>query len=292
MILIHFFEVFKGFLLNLPGFEKLRCFKGRKIPFSEISQKLRDVVKENIDEIGKKMLIPNRFKIFFSKFDRNMRRDIEDILIGELEEELYNISKEWNNHNKEYFFVEIQSDYDLKPGEFYIECSMDRSVSKIRENEFSENVGSLKQTLIEYDFDLEDGFNPLLGVERKFLPLISDDAIKIIKETSFRKDRNRIYILKISYNDEERYIDLERGVYTVGRSERCDIYLKSPDHIISRRHIELIMEDNKIFVNPLGINGTYLNGVNLELGKRREIFIKDRIKIGDFIFELKLWVFN
>ena len=292
MILVHFFEVFRGFLLNLLGLGKSRYSKSRKIPFSKISQKLRNAVKENIDEIGKKMLIPNRFKIFFSKFDRNMRRDIEDILISELEKELCNISKEWNNLNKEDFYVEIQSDYDLKPGEFYIECSLDRSVSKVRENKFSENVGSLQQTLIEDDFDLENYFNPLWSAERKFLPLISDDAIKIIKETSFKKDKNRIYILKISYNGEEKYIDLEDGIYTVGRSERCDIYLKSPDHKISRRHIELIMEDNKIYVKSLGINGTYLNGENLELGKKRKIFIKDQIKIGDYIFELKLWVFK
>ena len=294
MTLNNFFEAFKSFLLNLSNFDKSGFSKSRKIPFSKISQKLKCAIEENIDEIGKKVVIPNRFEIFFSQFDRNMRRDIEDILKSELEEELYNLSKEWNNRNIEHFYVEIQSDDDLKPGEFYIECSLDRSILKTGENKFSERVNSLQQTLIEDKFDLENDNNPLLNAERKFLPLISDDAIKIIQEnkTSFDKDKNRIYILKISYNDEEKYIDLEDGVYTVGRSERCDISLKSTDHKISRRHIELIMENDKIFVMPLGINGTYLNEEKLELGKKREIFIKDQIKMGDYTFELKLLVFK
>jgi len=294
MTLNNFFETFKGFLLNLSNFDKGGFSKSRKIPFSKISQKLKFAIEENIDEIGKKVVIPNRFKIFFSQFDRNMRCDVEDILKSELEEELYNISKEWNNRNIENFYVEIQSDDYLKPGDFYIECSLDRSISKMEKNKISEKVGSLQQTLIENEFDPKDDYNRSLNAERKFLPLISDDAIKIIQETktSFNKDKNRIYILKISYNDEEKYIDFENGVYTIGRSERCDICLKSTDHKISRRHIELIMENDKIFVMPLGIIGTYLNGEKLELGKKREIFIKDQIKIEDYTFELKLLVFK
>ena len=172
--------------------------------------------------------------------------------------------------------MEIYTDKSLVPGRFYIECFLDRKTF------------SKQETLIENEISLKD-FVPGLGIGRKFLPLISEEAASVIEETKdLYRTNEKIYILKISFNNEEKYLDVSDGFYTIGRSERCDFCLISPDHKISRRHIELLLEDDKVFINPIGINGTYLNGEKLELGKNTQILINDEIKIGEYVLELKL----
>ena len=268
--LLNIFEEIITFVYNLTKFDKNEIPKPRKIPFSKISRELKNTIMENIDEIGKKVLIPNRFRIFFSRFDRTQRENVEDILKCELEEELQNIAREFDNNNDS-FSVEICTDEKLGQGKFYIDCSLQRKVYKPQ------------RTLIE------DETNRISEEGMKFLPLISGEATNIIENTRDSKKKNKsFFVMKISFRDRAKYFDLEDRFYTIGRSERCDICLESADHTISRRHIELFFENGRVFMKPLGINGTYKNRVKLELGRQIEICANDRIKVGEYSLEIKL----
>lgn len=259
---------------------------GNRIPFSLISRRLKEAISENIDEIGRRVLIPNTFKIYFGRFDRAQRINIEDILIKELEEELNSISKEWvSSDYTGKFSVEICEDDTLEQGKFYIECTLDRGMCMLEE-EYGEQ--EISHTLIEEHE--EPACDSSLNASRKFLPFFSNEAVEAMQNSGV--EESKIYIARISYSGREKYFELKKDTNTIGRSERCDICLGCSDTAVSRRHIELEVKDERIILKPLGINGTYVNGEKVEIGKEREIYIQDVIKVGEYKIEIKIVVFS
>ena len=277
-----------NFLHMLPFF-RINKSSRKRIPFSKISERLKGSIAENIDEIGRKVLIPNTFKVYFNKLDRAQRINVEDILVQELEEELNSISMEWVTTDYDGgFAVEISEDESLSRGEFYVECSLDRNNCKT--NKYYDNRNNISQTLIE-DCD-ESNNDTCMSVNRKFLPLISEEAIETIREVNSEDKYSKVYIAKVTFLDNEKYIELKKGNNTIGRSERCDICLGCKDNTVSRRHIELDVDDDMIMMKSLGINGTYLNGERIGVGRENEIFVQDIIRIGGYKIEIKLVVFS
>lgn len=72
---------------------------------------------------------------------------------------------------------------------------------------------------------------------------------------------------------------------TVGRAEGNDICL--PSDCVSRRHCRLYTGGGRWFVRDLGSgNGTHVN--NVRISTSREIKDADRLKVGDFEFQVHL----
>ena len=46
-------------------------------------------MKQNVDVVGRKIIIPNYYAIYFNEADRKMRIEVEDVICDELREELY-----------------------------------------------------------------------------------------------------------------------------------------------------------------------------------------------------------
>ncbi len=70
----------------------------------------------------------------------------------------------------------------------------------------------------------------------------------------------------------------------VGRSKKCDLYIKDP--FMSKENTEIYLHDGKFYIKDMGsTNGTYVNGKQL-LEKPVKLKDSDKIKIGsiDFLF--------
>ena len=79
-------------------------------------------------------------------------------------------------------------------------------------------------------------------------------------------------------NASVRTVDLNVGSkITVGRSEKCDVYLD--DLKMSRIHFEILNIDGEFWVNDCGsANGTLLN--NIKINSKRKLKINDEIIAG------------
>jgi len=93
-----------------------------------------------------------------------------------------------------------------------------------------------------------------------------------VKLVMFREDGSR------------RDFALVRGVTTVGRKEDCGIRIPLP--IVSRRHAELLLEDEAVVLRDLGAaNGTYLNNRRVT---EEELESGDQIMIGPVVFTVQI----
>jgi hypothetical protein len=73
-------------------------------------------------------------------------------------------------------------------------------------------------------------------------------------------------------------------ISSIGRSSKCDVQL-SNDEKVSSRHCKLLLKIDRLEIMDLDSkNGTYLNGIRIELS---EVFLGDQIKIGDTIITLE-----
>ncbi|MFQ5677353.1 MAG: hypothetical protein ACE5G1_15805, partial [bacterium] len=67
-----------------------------RIPYKEISKHIKEIMKEHVDVVGRKILIPNYYAIFFNEIDRNLRLEVEDVMCEELKEELFHEMRKIN----------------------------------------------------------------------------------------------------------------------------------------------------------------------------------------------------
>ncbi|MFQ6112946.1 MAG: FhaA domain-containing protein, partial [bacterium] len=92
-----------------------------RIPFKEISKKLKEVMKQNVDVVGRKIVVPNYYAIHFSETDRKARLEVEDVLCDELREELFHEMRKINpEQSKREVLIEIKTDSSLEKGQFRI----------------------------------------------------------------------------------------------------------------------------------------------------------------------------
>ena len=80
--------------------------------------------------------------------------------------------------------------------------------------------------------------------------------------------------------------DLENASVSIGRSGDNDIQLN--DKHISRNHLMLWEEDNRILAKDLGSeNGTYVNGRQIPSGKAIELIMGQSILVGKSLISLR-----
>ena len=73
--------------------------------------------------------------------------------------------------------------------------------------------------------------------------------------------------------------------FLIGRSDDC--HLRPKSDAISRRHCELTVADDQVWIEDLGSrNGTVVNGVKIV--EKTELFTGDALKIGKLEFEISI----
>ena len=85
------------------------------------------------------------------------------------------------------------------------------------------------------------------------------------------------FILRGRKGDQPLRHDLHSGTQVLGRDSLCDLRLD--DHAVSRRHAEIVVDEESVLVRDLGsLNGTFVNGEQLT----GEIQLKpgDKLRIG------------
>ena len=79
-----------------------------------------------------------------------------------------------------------------------------------------------------------------------------------------------------------REIPLQDGLYTMGRSEECQIVVSEPG--VSKKHAELEVSEYGIFIVDLkSSNGTFINGVKV---RESEIQPKDKVSLYQSTFDI------
>jgi len=96
-----------------------------------------------------------------------------------------------------------------------------------------------------------------------------------------------LYKLLIHTDDGTNEQLVTKEMVTIGRSSQDDVVLESADFSISRAHATLEMRDDMYYLTPVGINGTFVNGEEMELKKEVQVFPEDEIKIMSYKLTIK-----
>lgn len=81
-----------------------------------------------------------------------------------------------------------------------------------------------------------------------------------------------------------RVFPLSRGVTTIGRKMDCDIRIPVPE--VSRRHAELMLDDDGVVLRDLGAaNGTFLNNRRIT---EEELEPGDQVMVGPVVFTVQI----
>ena len=247
-----------------------------RIPYKDISKKLKDVMKSNVDVVGRKIIIPNYYAIFFTEADRKMREEVEEVVCDELKEELYHEIRKINpEQNKRDLIVEILTDSEMENGEF-------RIIHHIKKPEPGETIADeapVYPPAIEDETDYK-----ATVIEQQHAPTADDKQTVVMQHPADKI----LYKLLVDSGEEKKEIEISKTSITIGRSSTDDISLPNPDFSISRSHAKIIVKDGNYYLFPSGINGTFLNGEELELNKEVEIFPEDEIKILNYSLTILL----
>lgn len=250
---------------NTPSKEKER------ISYKDISKKLKDVMKGNVDVVGRKIIIPSYYAIYFNEADRKKREEVEDVVCDELKEELYHEMRKINpEQNKRDLFIKIQTDSALENGEFRVE-------HHIKKPELGDKIitdeAPVHTPEIENEVDYQE------TVIEQAPQSTPDDKQTVVMQ---RPTDIVLYKLLVDSGEEKQEIDITKKTITIGRSSKDDVNLQSPDFSISRSHATISVKDGNYYLTPTGINGTLLNGQELELNKEAIIKTGDEIKIMNY----------
>jgi len=255
------------------GIRKKNKAGTKKIPFTVLSKNLINSLKIHKDQIGRIVLLPNSYTIYFSSDDRNSRKKIEEVMIAELREDLYRYAKGLcPGVVKSDFRINFYTDDSMPAGKFKIDCN------------FSTTYGNQKFTEQVNRTYMDNGYSEN---EIKALPL---PVNTVNSENSFYEGILTViekrFVLFIERDNILKKQELGSGVYDIGRGKNSDIQLKGAGLLVSRRHIELEISDDGIFVTSFGKNGTKVNGKFLPVGKKAKIFLGSIIRIGSFRLKL------
>ncbi len=246
-----------------------------RIPYKNISGKLKELMKENVDVVGRRILIPNYYAIFFNEEDREKRREVEDVLCDELREELYHEMRKINpEQNKEDIIIDIETDASVEKGTFKITFRM----KKPSEAEAQEMKGELaaEPSAVE-----EDDYKPTI-VEG----LLEEDSKDEIKTVVQKAQPTALYTLTVDSGEEFQEVAITKPIISIGRSSKDDVVLKSEDFAISRAHATIEVKDDEFYLTPNGVNGTLLNGQELDLKREVKILPGDALKIMNYTLRI------
>ena len=96
-----------------------------------------------------------------------------------------------------------------------------------------------------------------------------------------------LYKLLIDTDDGTNEQLVTKEMITIGRGSQDDVVLESSDFSISRAHATLEVRDDMYYLTPAGINGTFVNGEEMELKKEVQVFPEDEIKIMSYKLTIK-----
>jgi len=248
-----------------------------RIPYKVISKKLKEIMEQNVDVVGRRILIPNFYTIYFNESDRNMRLEVEDVMCNELKEELFHEMRKINpEQSKGDLVISINTDPAIEKGQFKVvhrmkkpsreeeRLSLDKTASEIMP---PPDENDLQQTIVEAapDFTAAD--------EQQTIVQMAESSV--------------LYKLLIHTDDGTNEQLVTKEMVTIGRSSQDDVVLESSDFSISRAHATLEMRDDMYYLTPVGINGTFVNGEEMELKKEVQVFPEDEIKIMSYKLTIK-----
>ena len=247
-----------------------------RIPYKNISKKIKEIMKKNVDVVGRKILIPNYYAIYFGETDRKARREVEDILCDELREELYYDMRKINpEQNKREIVIEIKTDSSLEKGKFRIE----HHLKKPSQEESSEEVVTSQPAPPVPD--PADDYKAT-GIEQ--VPdAIPGDEQETVVEKATSGTSYKIFI-DSGTQQEEKIITQEK--ITIGRSSKDDVVLESSDFSISRSHATITIKEGEHYLLASGVNGVIMNGDQLELQKEVKISPGDEFKIMNYTLKI------
>ena len=237
-----------------------------RISYIRLAKAVCAALRDNRDEIGRRVLLPNIVHLFCSPQDREARKSFEDILRAELKEELASRAHEWNQEITSGFFsLELHTDESLHPGECYADCYFDYS----RRGEELKEAVNPKATLAE-----ETGIGGKSGAADRttdakrsdhiaksdFQPLIHDDYYRReCRPWAPWKEGRAGCMVKITGPEKSVSHLVPGGRWYIGRGKVCQVILDSDDKKISRRHVEVDVTPDTIRLKCLGLNGALIN---------------------------------
>ncbi len=247
-----------------------------RIPYQVISKKLKEIMQQNVDVVGRRILIPNYYTLYFNETDRNMRLEVEDVMCNELKEELFHEMRKINpEQSKGDVVISVNTDPAIEKGQFKIVHRMKKPSE--------ERGASLDKTASEImpPLDENDSQQTIIEGAPDFTAADEQQTIVQMPESSV------LYKLLIHTDDGTNEQLVTKEMVTIGRSSQDDIVLESSDFSISRAHATLEMRDDMYYLTPVGINGTFVNGEEMELKKEVQVFPEDEIKIMSYKLTIK-----
>ncbi|MCH7754022.1 DUF3662 domain-containing protein [candidate division KSB1 bacterium] len=247
-----------------------------RIPYKVISKKLKEIMEQNVDVVGRRILIPNFYTIYFNESDRNMRLEVEDVMCSELKEELFHEMRKINpEQSKGDVVVSVNTDPAIEKGQFKV-------VHRMKKPSQEEERASLDKTASEIMAPSDENDLQQTIVEAPDLSA-ADEQQTIVQ----MPESSVLYKLLIHTDDGTNEQLVTKEMVTIGRSSQDDVVLESSDFSISRAHATLEMRDEMYYLTPSGINGTFVNGEELELKKEVQVFPEDEIKIMNYKLTIK-----
>ncbi|MFQ5604504.1 MAG: FHA domain-containing protein [bacterium] len=257
---------------------KSSASESERIPFKEISKKLKEIMKQNVDVVGRKIIIPNYYALYFNEADRNLRLEVEDVLADELREELYHEMRKINpEQNKREMLIEMKTDTTLNKGEFRIEYHIKKPDKETPIKKSTEILTTVPQPVVEEENDYK------ATVIEQAKPLVSDDEQATIVQ---KPPAEILYKISVESDGNKEEITIKKDLITIGRSTQDDVVLASPDFSISRSHAVIEMRDGEYYLLPSGVNGTVLNGEELELNNEVKVTPEDEIVIMNYTLRI------
>jgi hypothetical protein len=122
-------------------------------------------------------------------------------------------------------------------------------------------------------------------LSRTFIAEVSDEndgEAKVIKRSS-----RKLTGWLISYTIDPMGVDFKifEGNNTIGRDKENSISIATDD-TLSGHHATILNKKDKFYLkDEMAANGTFLNGIEIEIGKPYEIKDKDQIRVGATILK-------
>lgn len=241
----------------------------RKIPYAVLSKKIIETMKNNKDEIGRVIIVPNHYVIYLSQKDRDSRKEVEALLIEELKEELFHHSQEFDpQKEKEDIGIEIRTDASLPVGNVKIDCYMKRDIAPAPKEEVA--FANEDRTILEQQ-DV---------AEKMEAPEPGKTIIRPVETTE-------LYQLIVIHDKNTETHRIKKANLTIGRGSKVDIRVLGTE-FISREHAKLVYRDDELYLIPLGANGALKDGEKLPLNQEFQLKTGDQFQIEDFSFKVIL----
>jgi hypothetical protein len=277
-----------------------RAFRGRLQPV-ELARKLAREMDENKTVSVSKVYVPNEYTVYLSELDREGFASFEGSLVAELQTYLAAHAQAEGLSLLADPKVTIQTDSDLRPGEFGIGCRMADPVAA-EAPDSSGAAGAAAQAApaeASAEEPAEEASVPAQAAKTVAAPAAAAPSPAPVAPAAPARPPTRVYeplaavggtqILSaeqaraagltreaLEIQVEGRRHRVTKRVTTIGRSRECDIVVADPN--VSRTHCELRHVGMDYFlVDPNSTNGVEVNGQKV---KRHALAEGDLIKMG------------